>query len=74
MAAIYTTGTWIPYSGMDADFVRAWTEFARWASIEGLRDWNRSAEFLDRIAHVLQHVDEFHPFELRVAATDEAPR
>jgi heme-degrading monooxygenase HmoA len=32
MAEIYTTGTWTPYPGKEEDFVRAWAEFASWAS------------------------------------------
>jgi heme-degrading monooxygenase HmoA len=32
MSDIYTTGTWTPYPGKEEEFVRAWTEFASWAS------------------------------------------
>ncbi len=32
MNQIYTTGTWTPYPGKEDEFVRAWAEFAGWAS------------------------------------------
>jgi heme-degrading monooxygenase HmoA len=32
MSEIYTTGTWAPYPGHEEEFVRAWIEFASWAS------------------------------------------
>ena len=32
MSDIYTTGTWTPYPGKQEEFVRAWAQFATWAS------------------------------------------
>ena len=32
MSDVYTTGTWTPYPGKEEDFVRAWAQFASWAS------------------------------------------
>jgi heme-degrading monooxygenase HmoA len=100
MSDIYTTGTWTPYAGREEEFVRAWTEFANWASnmpgagrlsltrdlrdeerfvsfarwdsIEQVRGWKSTPEFRERMAHVLQHVSEFQPAELKVLATASA--
>jgi heme-degrading monooxygenase HmoA len=47
------------------------TSFGAWASIDHVKAWKGSPEFRERIAQVLQHVDEFHPSELElVAAAD----
>jgi len=100
MSEIYTTGTWTPYPGKEEDFVRAWAEFASWASsmpgagllsltrdirdtarfisfggwesFEQVRDWKGSPEFRERMAHVLQHVADFQPSELKLVATADA--
>lgn len=32
MSELYTTGTWRPKPGRDAEFVAAWQEFAAWAA------------------------------------------
>ena len=32
MSDIYTTGTWTPYPDKEEEFVRAWAQFATWAS------------------------------------------
>jgi heme-degrading monooxygenase HmoA len=42
-----------------------------WESIEMVRGWKRSPEFRERMARVLQHVDEFHPAELTPIASAE---
>jgi heme-degrading monooxygenase HmoA len=43
-----------------------------WESIEEVRNWKSSLEFRERMARVLQHVEEFEPTELAVVATAEA--
>ncbi len=40
-----------------------------WASIEEVRGWKSSPEFRERMAQVLQHVEEFQPSELRLIAS-----
>ena len=40
-----------------------------WQSLEAVRAWKSSSEFKERIAQVLQHVDEFKPSELALVAT-----
>jgi hypothetical protein len=34
-----------------------------------VRSWKSSPEFKQRIAHVMQYVDDFHPTELDVVVT-----
>lgn len=46
--------------------------FGRWKSIESVRVWKSESEFRERLARVLQYVDEFEPTELGVVATSEA--
>ncbi len=46
--------------------------FGPWKSIESVRVWKSGPEFRERLARVLQHVDEFEPTELAVVATAEA--
>jgi heme-degrading monooxygenase HmoA len=53
----------------DAD---VFVSFGRWRTLDEVRAWKSSAEFRERLAHVLQHVDEFEPTELEVVATAEA--
>ena len=43
--------------------------FGDWASIDEVRAWKSSAEFRERMAQVLQHVDEFRPAELTLIAS-----
>jgi heme-degrading monooxygenase HmoA len=45
--------------------------FGDWESVEDVRDWKRSPEFRERMARVLQHVDEFTPAELAPVAVAE---
>ncbi len=45
--------------------------FGDWGSIDQVRDWKSSPEFRERMARVLQHVDEFHPAELTLIASAE---
>jgi heme-degrading monooxygenase HmoA len=40
-----------------------------WASIEEVRGWKSSPEFRERMAQVLQHVEEFQPAELTLIAS-----
>ena len=43
--------------------------FGAWESIDAVRAWKTAPDFRDRLAHVLQHVDEFRPTELSLVAT-----
>ena len=43
--------------------------FGDWESIEQVREWKSSPEFRERMARVLQHVDEFQPAELTLIAS-----
>jgi heme-degrading monooxygenase HmoA len=43
--------------------------FGDWESIEQVRAWKGSPEFRERMARVLQHVDDFQPAELTLVAT-----
>ena len=43
--------------------------FGAWESVEAVRAWKEEPEFRERLARVLQHVDEFEPTELAVVAT-----
>ena len=45
--------------------------FGTWASIDAVRAWKSAPDFRDRLARVLQHVDEFEPAELELVATAE---
>jgi heme-degrading monooxygenase HmoA len=46
--------------------------FGDWESLDEVRAWKSSPEFRERMAHVLQHVDEFKPTELTLVATADA--
>lgn len=45
--------------------------FGAWESIDHVKGWKGSPEFKERMAQVLQHVDDFHPTELELLATAE---
>ena len=45
--------------------------FGPWESIDRVKAWKGSPEFKERMAQVLQHVDDFHPTELELVATAE---
>jgi heme-degrading monooxygenase HmoA len=45
--------------------------FGSWDSIDEVRAWKTSPEFRERMAQVLQHVDEFQPAELTLVASAE---
>ena len=55
----------------DAREPERFVSFGDWESIERVRDWKSSPEFRERMARVLQHVDEFHPAELTLIASAE---
>jgi heme-degrading monooxygenase HmoA len=46
--------------------------FGGWESLDDVRSWKSSPEFRERMAQVLQHVDDFQPTELEVVATAES--
>lgn len=43
--------------------------FGAWETSDAVRGWKGSPEFRERMAHVLEHVNEFHPTELALIAT-----
>ena len=43
--------------------------FGAWESIDDVRAWKQSPKFKERMAQVLQHVDDFRPTELELVAT-----
>ena len=45
--------------------------FGDWESLDEVRAWKSSPEFRERMAQVLQHVEEFSPTELALVATAE---
>jgi heme-degrading monooxygenase HmoA len=45
-----------------------YVSFGDWSSENAVRGWKGSPEFKERMAQVLQHVDEFHPSELVLVA------
>ena len=45
--------------------------FGAWEKLDQVRGWKSSPEFRERMARVLQHVDEFQPAELRLIASAE---
>jgi heme-degrading monooxygenase HmoA len=49
-----------------------YVSFGDWESIGQVKAWKSSPEFRERMAQVLQHVDEFQPTELALVATAEA--
>jgi heme-degrading monooxygenase HmoA len=48
-----------------------YVSFGDWASLEEVHAWKSSPEFKERMAQVLQHVDEFKPAELEQVALAE---
>jgi heme-degrading monooxygenase HmoA len=46
--------------------------FGAWESSDAVRAWKSSPEFRERMARVLQHVDEFEPSELAAVASVSA--
>lgn len=58
--------------GRDAGDPRRFVSLAPWESTDAVRAWKAGPEFRERMAQVLQHVDDFHPSELDVVATAAA--
>jgi len=57
--------------GRDGGDPRRFVSMAPWATTDAVRAWKSSPEFKERMARVLQHVDDFHPAELEVVAIAE---
>lgn len=53
---------------------RRFLSFGAWRSDEAVRAWKSAPEFQERLARVLQHVDEFHSAELGVVTVAESGR
>jgi heme-degrading monooxygenase HmoA len=45
-----------------------YVSFVAWWSMDAVRGWKTHAEFKQRMSHVQEHVDEFAPTEIEVAA------
>lgn len=58
--------------GRDGPGSNRFVSFGPWASAEQVHAWKSSPEFRERMARVLQHVDEFVPIELDVVAAAAA--
>jgi heme-degrading monooxygenase HmoA len=56
----------------DVRNMERFVSFGTWDSPDAVRAWKSHPEFRERIARVLQHVDEFEPTELAVVATAES--
>jgi heme-degrading monooxygenase HmoA len=52
--------------GRDASDPRRFVSFATWTDEESVRAWKSSPDQREGLAHVLQHVDDFHSEELEV--------
>ena len=57
--------------GRDSGDPRRFVSMGPWATTDAVRDWKAGPDFKERMAQVLQHVDEFHPAELDVVAAVE---
>ncbi|TML37329.1 MAG: hypothetical protein E6G27_17725 [Actinobacteria bacterium] len=55
--------------GRDAGDSMRFVSYAAWESEGSVRTWKASPEFRERLARVLQHVDDFEASELDVVAT-----
>jgi heme-degrading monooxygenase HmoA len=55
--------------GRDSRDPNRFVSYGPWDSADQAHAWKANAEFRDRMARVLQHVEEFHPSELDVMAT-----
>jgi heme-degrading monooxygenase HmoA len=53
----------------DENDERRFVSFAAWDSPEAVREWKATPDFMERMAQILQHVDDFRPEELIVVAT-----
>ena len=48
---------------------RRYVSFGPWESLEAVHAWKAMPEQRERMAKVLQHVDDFHPSELELVAS-----
>jgi heme-degrading monooxygenase HmoA len=55
--------------GRDTEGSRRFVSFGIWASADAAHAWKSAPEFRERMAQVLQHVDDFHRAELDEVAT-----
>ena len=55
--------------GRDAGDSMRFVSYAAWESEDSVRTWKASPQFRERLARVLQHVDDFEASELDVVAT-----
>ena len=46
--------------------------YGNWETLDAVHAWKGTSEFRDRMARVLQHVDDFRPVELGTVATARA--
>ncbi len=46
--------------------------FGSWESVDAVRAWKSAPDFRERLARVLQHVDEFEPSEFAMVAKAQA--
>ncbi|HET6866964.1 MAG TPA: antibiotic biosynthesis monooxygenase family protein [Solirubrobacteraceae bacterium] len=56
----------------DARETERFISFGGWDSLEQVHGWKGSPEFRERMAHVLQHVAEFQPSELKLVASADS--
>ena len=55
--------------GRDTGEMLRFVSYGAWDNVDAVRAWKSAPEFRERIARVLQYVDDFHPSELDVIAT-----
>ena len=55
--------------GRDTGDVPRFVSYGAWENVDAVRAWKSTPEFRERIAQVLQYVDDFHPSELDVVAS-----
>jgi heme-degrading monooxygenase HmoA len=55
--------------GHDAVDSHRFVSYGDWEDVDSVRAWKSAPEFQERMAQVLQHVDDFQHAELAVVAT-----
>jgi heme-degrading monooxygenase HmoA len=55
--------------GRDTGDVLRFVSYGAWENVDAVRAWKSAPEFRERIAQVLQYVDDFRPSELDVVAS-----